>query len=58
MKDNSSIGFTVSLLSLFVLVVHSAMDKTRNEILTKLAIIYHMSTLNYDPCKQLIHSEF
>lgn len=29
------------------------MDKARGEILTKLAIVYHMSTLNYGPCKQL-----
>lgn len=46
-------GLQFSLCSLLILVEHLAMDKARNEILTKLAIIYHMSTLNYSPCKQL-----
>lgn len=45
-------GLPFSLLSLLILVVHSAMAKARDEILTKLAILYHMSTHNHGPRKK------
>lgn len=37
-------GLQFSLVSLLILVVHSAMHKAREEILSKLAIIYHVNT--------------
>lgn len=46
-------GLAFSLLSLLILVVHSALAKARDEILTKLAILYHVSTHNHGLCKQL-----